>query len=366
MTLWFILGLMMAAAIFAVLWPLGRNVAVRGGDDIAVYRAQLDELEADHAAGRIKDEEAKAARIEVSRRLLAAAGRTPTVAAADSPWPRRIVALTALVALPLAAGSIYLKFGSPQQIGLPLAGRQVPPVDPNSIESLVARVEDHLAQHPDDARGWQVVAPVYIQLGRFDDAVNARRQVLRILGSDAEREANLGEALAAAAGGVISPDAKAAFERAQKIDPTEPKTRFFLGLAAEQDGKPKEAAAIWRDLLASAPPQARWVGAVREALARVEGTAPPGPTEQQISAASELSPEQRTAMVQSMVARLAERLKTETSDVEGWLRLLQSYMVLGDRAKALAAAADARRALASEPDKLRRVNDLIKNLGLEG
>ena len=71
-------------------------------------------------------------------------------------------------------------------------------------------------------------------------------------------------------------------------------------------------------------------------------------------------------MVQGMVARLAERLKTEGSDVEGWLRLLRSYMVLGDREKALAAAADARRALASEPDKLRRVNELIKGLGLEG
>jgi cytochrome c-type biogenesis protein CcmH len=70
-------------------------------------------------------------------------------------------------------------------------------------------------------------------------------------------------------------------------------------------------------------------------------------------------------MVQGMVARLAERLKTEGSDVDGWLRLLRSYMVLGDRDKALAAAADARRALASEPDKLRRVNELIKGLGLE-
>ena len=106
----------------------------------------------------------------------------------------------------------------------------------------------------------------------------------------------------------------------------------------------------------------------REAAARavvVEGGAAPGPTEKDVSDSSGLSPEQRTAMVQGMVARLAERLKTEGSDVDGWLRLLRSYMVLGDRDKALAAAADARRALASEPDKLRRVNELIKGLGLE-
>jgi cytochrome c-type biogenesis protein CcmH len=71
-------------------------------------------------------------------------------------------------------------------------------------------------------------------------------------------------------------------------------------------------------------------------------------------------------MVQGMVARLAERLKSDGSDVEGWLRLLRSYMVLGETEKAKAAAGDARRALASDPEKLRRVNDLIKGLGLEG
>ena len=71
-------------------------------------------------------------------------------------------------------------------------------------------------------------------------------------------------------------------------------------------------------------------------------------------------------MVRGMVARLAERLKQDGSDVEGWLRLVRAYMVLGDKEQARAAAADARRALASEPDKLRRIDELIKGLGLEG
>jgi cytochrome c-type biogenesis protein CcmH len=71
-------------------------------------------------------------------------------------------------------------------------------------------------------------------------------------------------------------------------------------------------------------------------------------------------------MVRGMVERLAERLKLEGSDVEGWLRLVRAYMVMGEPDKARAAAGDARRALAAEPDKLRRVDDLIKGLGLEG
>ncbi len=86
----------------------------------------------------------------------------------------------------------------------------------------------------------------------------------------------------------------------------------------------------------------------------------------QVAAAADLSPEQRAAMIRGMVERLAERLARDGSDVEGWLRLVRAYMVLGERDKARAAAADARRALAGEPDKLRRIDELVEGLGLEG
>jgi cytochrome c-type biogenesis protein CcmH len=360
MSLWLIFALMTAAAVFAVLWPLSRRTEIADAGDVAIYRAQLDEIEADRAAGRIGEGEAKAARIEVSRRLLAAADR-PAAVFTESPWRRRAVALAALVLLPLGAVSLYLALGSPHIPGQTSADRRGPPTEQDSIFDLVARVEARLAENPDDARGWEVIAPVYLRLGRHADAVNARRNVLRILGPNATREANLGEALTAAAGGVVTADARAAFERALALDASEPKARFFIGLAAEQDGKPAAAAVIWRGLLKDAPPDAPWIDFVREALARVEvGSLP---NEKEIA---ELPPGERLAMVQGMVARLAERLQRDGSDVEGWLRLLRSYMVLGERDKARAAAADARRALASDPEKLRRVNELIKGLGLEG
>jgi cytochrome c-type biogenesis protein CcmH len=370
MTLWLIFGLLTAAAIFAVLWPLGRPARVRTDSDLSVYRAQLEEIEADSAAGRIAENEAAAARLEISRRLLAAADAAKRVAApadsaqsANRQW--RGAALVAVLFIPLCAGSLYLALGSPQESGQPIASRRAPETGQHAILDLVGRVESHLAQNPDDARGWQVIAPVYMQLGRYADAVKAQQSVIRILGANAEREANLGEALAAAADGVVTADAKAAFERAQALDDKDYKSRFYLGIAVEQGGKPADAAKIWRDMLAKASSGSPWVEILREAIARVEGTAPPGPTEKQLSSANELSPEQRNAMVDGMVSRLAERLKSDGSDVEGWLRLLRSYMVLGEREKARAAAADARRALTSEPDKLMRINELIKSLGLE-
>ena len=367
MTLWFVLALMTVAAVFAVLWPLSRNAMAPAGSDVEVYRDQLEEIERDRAAGRIEPGEAEAARVEVSRRLIAAADAAPVAPGAGAGHRRRAVALAALILLPLGAGALYLALGSPLLPGQPQMARRDAPPEQRSVEELVARVEAHLEQNPNDGRGWEVVAPVYLRLNRLEDAVRARRNALRLLGPTTEREADLGEALTFVANGMVTAEAKETFDRALKIDPQAFKARYFLGLAAEQDGRREDAAKIWRALLDGAPAGAPWLGFVRESLARVDPSfTVPGPSAADVAAAGEMSPEQRNEMVRGMVDRLAERLKQEGSDVDGWLRLLRAYMVLGEPDKARAAAGDARRALAGEPEKVRQVEDLIKGLGLEG
>jgi cytochrome c-type biogenesis protein CcmH len=231
---------------------------------------------------------------------------------------------------------------------------------------MLRQVEAHLERNPDDGRGWEVLAPVYMRLGRFDDAVKARRRALALNGATAAREADLGAALVAAGNGVVTAEAKAAFERAIASDAHDVMGRYYLGLAAEQDGKREEAAAMWRAMLADAPSDAPWIDFVRAALARVTGAPVAGPTAEDVAAASDMSADQRQQMIRGMVARLAERLQQDGSDVEGWLRLVRAYMVLGDRDKADGAAADARRALASDPGKLKRVDEFLKGLGLGG
>ena len=367
MTLWFALALMTLAVMFAVLWPLGRGPrARRSGSDVAVYRDQIDEIARDRAAGLIGAAEAEAARVEVSRRLIAAADAAET---APIPQPgdllrRRVAAVAALVLLPVVAGALYFTLGSPSLPGQPLAARLGTPAGDTPIASLVAQVEAHLERNPEEGRGWEVLAPVYMRLSRFDDAVKARRNALRLLGPTADREADLGEALIAAGNSVVTAEAKDAFERALRSDAKHPKARFFLGVAAEQDGQREAAAAIWRALLQDAPAEAAWTGIVREALARVQGAPAPGPED--IVAAERMSPEDRAQMVRGMVEGLAARLKQDGSDLEGWLRLVRAYAVLGERDKARAAAADARRALGGDADKVRRLDDLVKGLGLEG
>jgi cytochrome c-type biogenesis protein CcmH len=370
MTLWFVLSLMTVAAIFAVLWPLARRPNPLGSaSDIAVYRDQLEEVRRDRAAGRIGENEALAAKREVSRRLIAAADAGSADAGSFSSTAMmrrsRLVATAVLALLPIGAAGLYLALGSPTLPDQPLAPRLAASGGGQSVESLVAQVEAHLELRPEDGRGWEVIAPVYMRLGRFDDAVKARRSALRLNGETAEREAALGEALVLAANGVVTADAKAAFDRALVLDAAHVQARYFVGLAAEQDGNPIRAAAIWRDLLAGAPPDAPWTEFLRRSLARVDGSAerrPGGPSEDQIAASSELGADQRNAMIQGMVERLSQRLARDGADPEGWLRLVRSYMVLGEPGKARAAATDARRALAGDPTKLRQFEDLVKAL----
>ena len=371
MALWFPLALMTAAAVFVVLWPLGRaRLAPASGGDLAVYRDQLSELDRDRSAGLIGRAEADAARVEISRRLLAAADtQGPAQSAPAAPWRRRLIAVAALVALPVGAVALYLALGFPGLPDQPLAARAVGPEN-RSIAALVAQVEDRLERNPDDGRGWEVIGPVYMRLARFDDAVKARRNAVRLLGASATREGDLGEALVAAANGVVTADAKAAFDRALALDARDARAKFFAGLAAQQDGKNADAAAIWNDLLAHAPADAPWANVVRQSLARLENAKPqpaaPGPSAADVAAAAEMSPEARIQMVRGMVERLAERLARDGSDLDGWVRLVRAYLVLGEDERARGAAADARRALSGDADKLRHLEAAFADLAPGG
>ncbi len=367
MTLWFLFALMTAAAVFAVLWPLGRSPRVaQGGSEAVVYKDQLAEISRDADAGLIGAPEAAAARVEIGRRLLAASASEENEARGASRGVRRVVSVIALIGLPLIATVLYLRLGSPLLGDFPLAARQQAAVETASLDRLVAKVESMLEKNPTDGRGWTVLAPVLMRLERYGDAVRAYRNSITYNGETALRRADLGEAMVAAANGVITADAKAEFEHALKLDPQDVKSRYFIGLAAEQDGRLKDAGDIWRTMLASAPQEASWKPLVEAALARIDGTSAPKISSEDMAAVNGMADTDRNAVIRGMVERLATRLKDQGDDVEGWLRLVRAYMVLGDTEKAKTALADARQAVAKNPERLRQLNDGLKNLGLDG
>jgi cytochrome c-type biogenesis protein CcmH len=366
MTLWFVFAVMTAAAIFAVLLPLGMGARTPAdGREVAVYKDQLAEIERDVESGLIGKVEAEAARVEIGRRLLAAADREGEASAKPSLGLRRAAAVLALIGLPIVALAVYLPLGSPQLPDFPLTARAKPADGSQPLETLVSQVEQHLQKNPTDARGWTVLAPVLARLGRTEDAIRAYRNVIAYAGDGATRRADLGEMLTASASGVVTAEAKAEFERAHALDADEPKANYYLGLAAEQDGRKDDAASIWRAMLGKGPADAPWRPLVAAALGRVGGGEVPALPSEAMAAAKDMSADDRDTMIRGMVERLATRLKQDGGDVEGWLRLVRAYVVMGDLDKAKSALSDARQAV-KDTERLRQLNEGVKTFGLDG
>lgn len=244
MLFWTLLALMTAAAVFAVLWPLSREPRAAGeAAGIAVYRDQLAEIETDRARGILPASEAESARIEISRRLLGAAAKSPKTKT-TSLTNRRLASIVALFGVPALSLTLYLYLGAPEFPDAPLAARTALPVEQQDIGMLIGRMEERLEQYPDQGHGWELIAPIYMRAGRTGDAITAQENAIRLLGATPAREVALGEYLRIASG-KISQESKAAFERALALDEKSSPALFYLGLEAEQRGSTGEAKKFW-------------------------------------------------------------------------------------------------------------------------
>ena len=374
-TIWIIFALLTALAVLAVLWPLSRAPATTDAReaDVAFYKAQTAEIERDVARGLIGAEEAATARNEAARRLMAAQGQAAPDVGGTSPWATRAVALATLLLVPAAALGLYWQVGAPGLPDDPLQARLDAPASSMDLPTAIAKIEQHMAEHPDEAKGWQVLAPIYTRLGRFDDAARAYKNEIRLEGPSADRWGALGEAEVFAKGGTVDDDAKAAFTQAVALDPAAPRANFYLGLSAQQDGDKAKAKAIWTKLLADSPPDAAWVPTVKSHLAELDGAPPAsagaapgmpsGPAAAQVAA---MTPDKQQAFIRRMVDGLADRLKSNGNDIDGWLRLVRAYRVLQEPDKAKVALGDAKRNFAGDPAATKRLDDLAQELGLNG
>ncbi len=257
MLFWTLLALMTAAAMLVVLWPLSRTPRLAGeAPGLAVYRDQLAEIEQDRARGVLDAAEADSARIEVSRRLLGAAG-SEEPAADVSLSRRRLASIAALLGIPILSLSIYFTYGVPEFPDAPLAQRLALPIEQQDIGMLIGRIEERLERNPEQGQGWELIAPIYMRVGRTGDAIAAQERAIRLLGSTVGREIALGEFIRVA-NGRITPEAKAAFERALALNEKSSPALFYLGLEAEQGGNLADARKYWSRIIENAGENDQW------------------------------------------------------------------------------------------------------------
>jgi cytochrome c-type biogenesis protein CcmH len=356
---WLVLAGMAACAVLAALWPLlrpSRNAkADPAANEAAFYKAQLEEIRRDVERGLLPQGEAESARAEAARRLIATAS-SPVQAPPPARRTRLAAAVLIAVGLPAVAFVLYARLGQPMLPDEPLASRKVAPQSNGEIEAAVAAVEARLIAKPDDGKGWAVIAPVYMRLERYADAAHAYAEALRVLGEDPLRRAAYGEALVAAAGGVVTDEARQAFDRALTDQPGQPQARYYLALAAEQEGKKADAIRDYQSLLADSPPDAPWRSMVNAHLAALNGAPAP--------AGAAAIPEAQRPMIEGMVSKLATRLASNGGSIDEWSRLIRAYTVLHEADKAKAALVDAHKALATDANAVASLDALAHDLGL--
>lgn len=260
---------MLAMTLLAMALLLGplvlnrRAAASRDAYNLAVYRDQLAEIDRDVGRGVLEPGDAEVAKAEIGRRILAL---TPAQApAATSRSPLAFAAL-AVILLPFAAWTLYWDLGSP---GLPdephdavAAGQHL------DIDAALQQLNAHLAAHPDDLKGWLLLARTERDLGRYTEAADGYRHAVELSNQNPEIAGDWGEAQVLAAGGSVTPEAAAAFKIALADPASAPRSRFYLALADYQAGDVKKALQEWVDLEADSPADATWLPMLRKEIAQ--------------------------------------------------------------------------------------------------
>lgn len=365
---WLLAALLTAVCGLLVAMPLrwqmrGRS---RAESDLAVYRDQLAEVDRDVARGLMDESQAEATRTEISRRILAADTAQPDVTAGGRLGATRFAVL-AVVVMPLLAIPLYMYTGAPGLPSQPFDERISKAPEEQSLDELVARVEQHLRGNPLDADGWRVIAPIYGRMGRFNDAADAYGRLIDLDGPTAQRLADLGEALVFADEGLVGERAANLFERALVMDPQNPQSQYFVGLAAAQEGDTDRARDIWKTLQDNADPDAPWARMVAQSLAALEAQASPQSPEVASpgAAIADLDPQARNQAIRGMVEGLDARLATDGGSEAEWRRLIRARLVLGDTQAATQALARGIENLAPDAEAAARLIAAAREMGLD-
>ncbi len=368
---WMILRAFLAA-------PAGAKAAEL---DVQVYKDQLKALDSDLERGVLSANDAKSARLEISRRLLAADKRVQDeVGVSVDQISKPFLAAIALVLVGGAFG-LYAYIGSPELPDQPLQARleaaklaraerpsqaqaeaQMPAPSIEGAQEyleLIEKLRNAMVERPDDPKGWGLLALHESRIGNFSAAWMAKDKAIVLLGTDATGEdyADLAEFMIFATNGYVSVEAEGALANALKLNPKSPRGRYYSGLTLAQNGRPDIAYRMWVGLLQEGPEDAPWVQSIRGQIGGVARAAgintadidAPGPTNDDIAAANNMSEAERRDMIAGMVSGLSDRLSTEGGTVTEWARLIRAYGILGETGNAAAAWKNAQNVFSADP-----------------
>lgn len=367
-----LLSLFLVALAGFLFWPLGRALpssdAPTGEEGRDILARQLAVIDGEESGGRLTTEDAAALRLEISRRLLLEADDKAAPFVPDRAHP--LVACGAGVLFLGATAGLYLMLGrgdlARTQPPVPVMSADAGPVATEKAElaAFIPALRTRLKTNPDDARGWDFLGAALFQSGDYIGAANAYGRAFFLDPSRASAASSEGEALVRAADGEVSPSARSAFEAALRVDPRDMRARYFLALAMQRDGRPEDAIAQWMDILRDAPADAPYIDHVRRTIQVAAAQAGLRVDAPWMAATPPRFDPAQMAQIRAMVQRLATRLADQPRDLQGWVRLMRAYMVLGEKDAASRAWHKARAAFVGDAAALGEIDRAARRDGV--
>ncbi|MDH1524911.1 c-type cytochrome biogenesis protein CcmI [Achromobacter mucicolens] len=288
-TLWLIVLALLLATLLCLVPPLLRRTpAAETASDASVrafYLAQREQLRRDLANGALTPQAHARADEELQRDLLQdLAMRRDPRARLGGQRAGLAAACVLTVAVPVAAVLLYGQLGNPRAAAT-VALSQAPEPHAQAADNDMALAINALAQRlrasPDDADGWYMLARSYETLGRYNDAVAAYQEVLRLVSGQPAVLADLADALLSARQGQPDEASIAAVAQALQADPDQPKALALAGMMALRRGDAADALTHWERLRALLPPDSEAARQIQTNIAQARamaasGTAAPG------------------------------------------------------------------------------------------
>ncbi len=360
--IWVLAALMALTVGVGLLWPLGTGAAPRGGraaKAMAIYEDQLTEVDRDAERGLITPEEARAAQVEIKRRMLGVADMSD----GTSDGSGRAAILIAAVFVPLAGFGLYSYVGAPDVPAVPFAERAVEQDDAAQLNRLIAELVSRLESDPDggETRGWELLATTYMNQGRPSDAAAAYARIIDRPDATSATFSQYAEALITAERGTVTPLASRVIARAEQLDPDNPAASYYRAIERDQAGETAMARSLLLDRIAREGQPAPWMPTFLQTANQMgasiglepaqlpEFSGPRGPSQEDIAAASDMTVEERQDFIRSMVDGLEARLQDEPDNLDGWLQLARALTVLEETDRALKAFQGAQPLVAELP-----------------
>lgn len=255
---WAVSALLAVFVLFFLLRPLllkrDDSGVSRGAANLAIYREQLRELDADLANGTLRQADYDAARRELEARLLEDVSEAGTPE--DGKPGGRGVAYALAALLPIAAIGLYLLIGSPAALDPDQAAGEggAHGISAQQIEALVQKLAEKMEKNPEDGEGWKMLGRSYSALGKHKAAAEAYAKASQRLPKDAQLLADYADALAMAQGRSLAGEPEKLVLRALDIDPANLKALALAGTAAYERKDFATAARYWERMLPHVEP----------------------------------------------------------------------------------------------------------------